>query len=168
VIRTRNGDPHVGAARGAIGQTHCAAVSARDELDDRESQARAAAAARLVGTAEAVEGAGPEVVRNAGAPVSDVKLDQPVPFLGRELDGAFAVREGVVYEVRERLPDAKRIGFDLKSRFLHAKLSAEVLRATGEAGGSVGEQIAGRDDLEPNRERALVGSGDEEEVFGEP
>ena len=125
-------------------------------------------AARLIGAAEAVEGAGPEVVRKAGASVSDVKLDQPVPFLGRELDRTLAIREGVVYEVCERLTDAKRIGFDLKSGFLHPKLSAEVLRPTGEAGRSVGEQIARGDDLEPDRERALVGPGDEEQILGEP
>jgi hypothetical protein len=108
------------------------------------------------------------VVRKAGALVPDVELDEPVALLGGELDGALAVREGVVHQVRERLTDAKWIGFDLESGLLDAKLSALVLRANGEAGGSVCEQIAGRDDLQPDRERALVGPGDEEKIVGEP
>jgi hypothetical protein len=78
------------------------------------------------------------VVRKAGALVPDVELDEPVTLLGGELDGALAVREGVVHQVRERLTDAKRIGFDLECRLLEAKLSAKVFCATGEAGGGVG------------------------------
>jgi hypothetical protein len=67
-----------------------------DELDDRETEAGAAAAARLVGAAEAVEGARQECGRQARSLVRDVQLDEIAPAERRELDRPCAVAERVL------------------------------------------------------------------------
>src|SRR4051812_43163449 len=46
-------------------------VRRRDRLDDRQAQPGSLAAARLVRTAEALEGAGQEVVAEAGSAIAD-------------------------------------------------------------------------------------------------
>src|SRR5215470_13943413 len=167
-MSTRECDPGICSTRRPIGGTRGSTVSARHEFDDRKAETRAAATAGLVGAAEAVEGAGAEVVGKAGTSVADVKLDEAVPFLCGKLDSAIAVRQSVVDEVHERLPDAKRISFDVQSGVVNAQLPAERTRATREPGFRVGEQVSGGDDLEPDRQRTPVGPGDEEQVVGEP
>jgi hypothetical protein len=126
-------------------------VRGRDELDDRQPEPGPTAAARLVGAAEAVERALPELVREAGAGIADVKLHQAVPFLGPQHDRAAAVGEGVVDEVHERLARAERIGVDVEVRLLDSKLPAERARPVREAQRRVGEEVTGRDDLAPDR-----------------
>ena len=101
-------------------------MSLRDELDDREAETRPAATSRFVGAAEAVERAGPEVIGKPPAFVADVKLDEAATFSCGELDGALAVREGVVDEVDERLADAEWVRFDAERGFLDLQLPAEL------------------------------------------
>jgi len=159
-VSTRESDPDIRSARRSVGDACGAAVSVRDELDDREPETRAAATPCLVGAAEAVEGPGPEVLGKAGTSVPDMKLDEAVAFLRGELDGALAVCESVVNEVHERLPDAKRVRFDADRGLLDLQLPAELMRATREAGFFIGEQVSGGDDLQPDRQRSSVGPGD--------
>jgi hypothetical protein len=137
-------------------------MSVGDELDDREAQPRPAAAARLVGAAETVEGPIPELARKPGAGVDDVKLDELAPLLGPEHDRAFAVREGVVDQVRERLAYAKWIGLDVEGGLLDAKLPSERVRSVREPCRGVCQQISAPDDLSSDGQRPLVCAGDEE------
>src|SRR5205085_12336981 len=92
-----------------------AAVRPSDQLDDREPEPAAAAAARVVGAAEAVEGAGDEAGRKARPLVLDVQLDLCVAGLRREHDAPVSVGERVRNEVAERLLDADRVGIELEA-----------------------------------------------------
>jgi hypothetical protein len=143
-------------------------VGACDELDDREAESRASAASGLVGAAEAVEGSLAERLREALALVTDVELDESGALVGGELDRAGAVGEGVVDKVDERLADTDRIGLGAYVRLFDVELPSQRTRTGRKPLGRVGEQVADREDLAPDRERALVGPGDEKEIVGEP
>ena len=58
--------------------------------------------------ADRITSAGGRALGQPGTGVADVELDEPVPGLGREHDDAFAVGEGVVDEVHERLADSTK------------------------------------------------------------
>ena len=149
-------------------KTGAAAVRAGDELDDREAEPGSAAAARLVGAAEAVERALSELGRETPAGVADVQLHERSPRLGPgQLDRPLAVRERIVDEVHDRLADAKRIGLDLQLGLHDSQLSTEGGRSAREPRRGVVQQVCDRDDLRPDRQLALVGAGDQQETVGE-
>src|SRR5436305_1921214 len=70
----------------------------------------AAAAARVVGAAEALDRPSGELLREPGALVPDVELDEPGTLLRGQLDGPGSVDERVVDEVPERLLEAAAVG----------------------------------------------------------
>ncbi len=78
------------------------------------------------------------------------------------------MHEGVVDEVQERLADANRIDIDAEMRLHDAQIPAERARAIREAGRHLGKQVGGRDDLTADRQRPLIGPGDEEQIVGQP
>lgn len=81
----------------------------RDRRDDSEPETRSAAASLLVGTAEALEGAGYEGGWEPTAFVGYVQL-QPVAVLrGGDADRAGSVPEGVVDQIAEGLLDAEAV-----------------------------------------------------------
>ncbi len=97
-----------------------------------------------------------------------MKLDEGAPLLGPKLDRARAVREGVVHEVHERLADAQRVGMDVQAALADSKLAAERARPARESRRGVCEQVIHGNGLLPDRQRPLVGAGDQQEIFGEP
>ena len=100
-------DPHVRPAVVPALDVCVPAVRSGDQRHDRQPEAAAAAAARLVGTAEAVERTGREARRKARPFVADVQLDDAVVTLLGQGDDACAMHERVVDEVAERLLDAQ-------------------------------------------------------------
>ena len=90
-------------------------MSLRNQLDDREAETRAPAAARLVGPGEAVESVGHELLREPWAVVCHVQLDEPVGSkASRESNRSGVVRKGVVDEVSEGLLRTNRVGVELE------------------------------------------------------
>ena len=99
-------------------------MGARDELDDGHSQPGTAAAASLVGAAEAVEGPVAKRLRKAATLVADVQLDESVLLFGGELDGALTVDQCVFEQIDQRLSDPGRVGADGYGRRLDTNLPA--------------------------------------------
>ena len=90
-------------------------MSLRNQLDDREAEARTPAAARLIGPGEAVESVGHELLREPWAVVRDVQLDEPVGSrASRESDRSGVVRKSIVDEVSECLLHTNRVGVELE------------------------------------------------------
>ena len=82
----------------------------RDQGDDREPEPAAPLTPRVVGAAEPVERALEKAIRKTGSGIGNVQLHDVVPLHGEEIDRAGAVIERVLDEVRERLPDSRRVG----------------------------------------------------------
>ena len=79
----REREPDVGAVRRRFAAPAAPPCAAAISVDDREAEARAAAAARLVGAAEAVEGARAGTRAGSRPLVRDVQLDVPSPSRAR-------------------------------------------------------------------------------------
>src|SRR3954452_3347427 len=110
-LGAREADPGVGSALRAVADAREAAVCARHHLDDREAEAAArASGARLVATAEALEGVVDDVVGEATPLVGHVQLHQLPVGLRAQLDPPVAVAQRIRDEVVERLRGPIAVG----------------------------------------------------------
>jgi hypothetical protein len=142
-------------------------VCASDELDDRKSETGAAAPPRLVGAAEAVERPRTELLRKPLALVHHVELDGAALLHGTQRHGAPAVRERVLDEVRERLLEADGVGIESQLAGLDLQLAPQRRGTVLEALGEALEQVVRLHRFPADRQRALVGPRDQQQVVGE-
>jgi hypothetical protein len=142
----------------------CPAVGARDPVDDRKAEACSSVAARLVGSAEALECVLEEGRRESGAVVQHVQLDVGVPALRAEDDGSPAVAERIVDEVAERLLQAEPVGLERR----RATAFDRDRTVAAEAAGDAAKQVVGVDRLALQRQVPLLGAGQQEQVVRDP
>src|SRR5262249_43785793 len=95
----------------AVLRMRLAAVSARDRLDDRETEPAAVRARRIRAT-EAPERVRDELRREASTVVQNMQLHTAVATRGRQRHVTAAVSERVVDHVRQRLLESQRIRSD--------------------------------------------------------
>ncbi len=84
-----------------------------------------------------------------------------------QVDPAGAVRERVLEQVCERLLDAHGIGIDDVGRRAYVDVPCSLVRPSREAIGDACEELVDRDVLRPDRQCALIGPGDQEEILRE-
>ena len=151
------------APRRAVGRAGVAAVRRGDQLDDREAEARAAPAARLVGPAEAVERAWQERPRGTRRHRRR-RAARPGPCARRgEDDRLGAVPERVVDEVPDRLREPVGIGVEPDVVALDDERALaqavgpppEKRRATGREDVLGGDELAGGSGAAPRSARAI-------------
>src|SRR4051812_6987161 len=107
----REAKPRVGAASVVpIRETGAAAVSHRDELNDRQAEATALTGPSRIRPAEPLECAGYEGRWQAGSFVEDVDLDIGAYGARTQRDGPGSVTERVVDQVEKGLLDAPDVG----------------------------------------------------------
>jgi hypothetical protein len=122
------------APRGEVLVACASVVGFRNRAGDCEAEAGAIACARGVGAGEPLEGLLEERWWESRALIADVQFDVAVRPLRGEADGAAAVAEGVVNEVREGLFESNPVavdayarcgvGLDWSARFVYAPLEA--------------------------------------------
>ena len=162
-------DPGVDAASRAIREVSFAAVGAGHEIDNRETQAGSAATAGLIGTAEAVERPWHELVGHTDALVGHVQLYAAVLAHSREGDRAGAMDERVLDEVVQRLLEARLVAVhDGPARVGDSKWASGSTGERVEPESDAFEQRVRVDGFSPQRQKALVVAGDEQQILGEP
>ena len=153
----------------AVGGSRSAAVGARDRVDDRQPEPGAAARARDVGAAEALERVREEVRRKARAGVADAHRDHAVLDRPHEPHRSRAVTQRVVDEVAERLLETNAIsGDDVVRGRRHLELPSGRAGLRVEAPGDRVEDLAQVVRREAQRQASVVGAGEHEQVLGQP
>src|SRR5918994_4381840 len=164
----RQADPDVRPAHVAIAGTGAAPVRAGDRLDDRKAEPGPAPRPPGIGAAEPLEGPVEELGGEARAAVLDVELHRAVRLGCPHTDLPAAVLEGVLDHVGERLLDPDPValhpeaigGFDHELAVRRSDPGAETLP-------HIAEDTGESDRPELDRELALLGAGEDEEVLGE-
>src|SRR5436305_8802951 len=123
-----------------------------DRGHDRQSQSGATAGAALLAPAEALERAGQEGRREAGAMVEYLQLEPVARGHGTQRHLAVAVAKGVLQQIAERLLEPEPIGLDDEvRRRLDEQVSLLLGGPPGEALAHALEQLADADRLQAKR-----------------
>ena len=156
------------AAFGSVGGAGRAAVSLGDQRDDRQSETAAARVPGLVRTAETIERAIEKALREPGAVVGHMQLDDIVALDGEEIDllllrtpSAFSTRFVRACSTRTRSTST----YDFAGRTLTARPSSCARAANLSA--TADERIVGVGRLGSNRQSALIRARDEKQVLRE-
>jgi len=142
-------------------------VSRGNRRDDREAEARSAAASALLGSAEALESMRRESGREARPVVHHVQLECVPLARCADPDRARSVAQRVLDEVAERLLQSKAIDPKLDVRRADLERPAGIPRPPLEASGDALEQLVEGDLVEPQGQLPLVGACEEQEIRGQ-